>query len=129
MKKLCLRKTIFNIVGGAWLLGLVMINSAQASTLILKVLDSSRRPIPDVTVKVTNMNLATTLISEEKTDCAGQVIVFGPTGGSSCIVIRVTYSLSAPGYAFSPSDGEPSCGPGTEVREVIAIGPPNLSAP
>jgi len=129
MKKPCLGKTIINIVGCAWVLGFVLINSAQASTLILKVLDSSKQPMTDVTVQVKTVAMGAISTMDVKTDCLGQVTLIGNSGGSSCIFVKITYSLSAPGYTFSPSDGDVPCSPLTEIREIIASGPPQPARP
>src|SRR5215813_2609126 len=129
MKKLRLRTTIFNLFGCAFLFGVVLINSAQASTLILKVLDSSRQPMPDVTVQVKTVGMGLNETKEIKTDCLGQVTLTGNLGGSSCLFISITYSFSAPGYTFNPSSGVVPCGYQTEAREVIASGPPQPARP
>src|SRR5262245_54407636 len=121
MKKLCLRRTIFNIIGCALVIGVVLINSAQAASQILNVLHSSRQPIPDVRVEVINRVMGSTTTFEIKTDCKGRVtIVGGNLGGSSCQFVSVKYSFSLPGYTFSPSEGTVPCGTHTEVLEVIA---------
>lgn len=114
-----LSKFLLQVVGFCFCF-VAFTQSAQAS-LLLKVVDSLKQPMPDVTVTVTTVGFGINSKVDYKTDCDGQ-FRFVLTGGSSCALLSYSYLISKSGYTFSPSSGAITCGP-IESLEIVANGP------
>lgn len=112
-----------------WLL-CVLTSAGMAGTLNLTVVElADGRPIPNVTITSTYTMFTTTVVSTFMTDAEGRAVVIHPgLGGSSCMVITVTYTLSKPDYQFDQPTGSAPCGPVNQSLTVRGTTLPQLAS-
>ena len=100
----------------------------KAGTHHLRIVDQSGNPIPDVTVyyNYTTSNPSPgppEVKGAQRSDATGQTTVSHPCGtmGSCCMLVSaVSYSISKPGYQFTPATGTVACQ--TPARDVTVTG-------
>lgn len=113
----------------AFLLSLVFTATGHAVTYNLRIVDFSDQPIPEVLVTVTTRIMGSVGSTSVRTDANGQASVTNPNfGGSSCIVILVSYVLSKPGYQFSQETAGIPCGLGSQDVLIRGTDLPKLTS-
>ncbi len=92
--------------------------TAAASTVNILVVDRVGQPVPSVAINYSYISNAPGIPSGNgrvQTNSEGRTSLSHPCGissGSCCVLVSaVSYSISLPGWQFSPDSGTASCGP------------------